>query len=186
MGVRPKKCKNPDCGKMFTPKRSTLEAACSLQCAIVVSRLRQEKKERQELRKRREALKTHKDYVQDLQKVFNKYIRERDKNKGCISCSEPLWQKDKFDAGHFYSAGLYPNLRFHEDNVHGQCVHCNQHKHGNIVEYTVRLPYRIGDERFNNLRNMAQQSNKLSIPELKALIIKYKEKYKLLKNGTRK
>lgn len=181
MGLRPKKCRNPDCGNSFTPKRSTLEVACSLECAIVIAKIREAKKERQELKKRREDLKTHKDYIQDLQKVFNSYIRERDKNKGCITCSEPLWQKKKFDAGHFYSAGNYPSIRFDENNVHGQCVHCNRDKHGNLAEYSVRLPNRIGKEAFEALRVRAQQFNKLSIPELKALIIKYKERLKQAK-----
>ena len=48
---------------------------------------------------------------------FHKYIRNRDAGQPCISC-------DSFttlQAGHFYSAGNNPSVRFNEDNVHGQC-----------------------------------------------------------------
>ena len=92
----------------------------------------------------KEELKTHSDYVKELQIVFNKYIRLRDKDKPCISCKNML--KGKFDAGHFYSVGNYPGLRFNEDNVHGQCVHCNQWRGGNLHEYKDNLKIRIGEE----------------------------------------
>ena len=131
-------------------------------------------KEKKKTQQKKEQLKTHKDWLKDLQKVFNKYIRLRDKNKPCISCGREL--KSKYDAGHFYSVGAYPNLRFNEDNVHAQCVHCNQHKHGNINEYTLQLPKRIGKKRFNKLAKDRNTTLKLSIPEIKELIKKYKEK----------
>jgi len=99
----------------------------------------------------KEKLKTHKDYLKELQIVFNTYIRLRDINKGCISCGRSLVGV-KFDAGHFYSVGGNPALRFNENNVHGQCVHCNRDKHGNLLEYAERLPERIGQIRFDVLK----------------------------------
>ena len=56
-----------------------------------------------------------------LVKLFHKFIRERDKDKPCISCG----QYTTLQAGHFYSGGHYSALRFDEDNVHGQCLRCN-------------------------------------------------------------
>ena len=48
----------------------------------------------------RKDLKTHKDYIQILQKLFfNTFIRLRDKHQPCISCGKPL--EGKYDAGHF-------------------------------------------------------------------------------------
>ena len=121
-----------------------------------------------------ERLKTKSDYLNELQKIFNKYIRLRDFGKPCISCNRPL--RGKYDAGHYYSVGAYPNLRFNEDNVHGQCVYCNQHKHGNAADYTVNLPLRIGVERYNNLVENRNVSQNYTVSDLKELIEVYKTK----------
>jgi len=133
-------------------------------------------KDKKLIKEMKQSLKTHKDYLSDLQKVFNKFIRLRDQNEPCISCNKPL--TGKFDAGHLFSVGAYPNIRFNEDNVHGQCVACNQHRHGNVNEYMVNLPQRIGQERFNKLLKDRNTILKLSIPEIKELINKYKNKIK--------
>lgn len=125
---------------------------------------------------RKEKLKTHSEWLKDLQKVFNTYIRDRDYMKPCISCERQLI--GKFDAGHFFTVGAYPNIRFNEDNVHGQCVYCNQHLHGNISEYAIKLPFRIGQERFNKLLEDRTKSNKLTIDEIKTKIIHYNKRIK--------
>ena len=44
---------------------------------------------------------------------FHKYIRRRDQDKPCISCGKYTL----LQAGHFYSAGGNPVVRFNEDNV---------------------------------------------------------------------
>jgi len=132
------------------------------------------RKEKNVIKEMKLSLKTHKDYLSDLQKVFNKYIRLRDQNKPCISCGKPL--TGKFDAGHLFSVGAYPNIRFNEDNVNGQCVACNQHRHGNVNEYMVNLPKRIGQERFNKLLQDRNTNLKISIPEIKEMMIYYKQK----------
>jgi len=127
-------------------------------------------------RELKEKMKTHSQWLKDLQRVFNKYIRERDKYRPCISCGEPL--RGKFDAGHLFSVGAHPELRFDEDNVHGQCVRCNQHLHGNSAYYKMNISYRIGEKRFQELLDRRGQIGKLSIPEIKEKIKYYKEKIK--------
>ena len=129
-----------------------------------------------EIKRLREKAKTLSDYRRELQQVFNKFIRERDKDKPCISCNRKLGAK--FDAGHYLSVGSYPNLRFDEDNVHGQCVECNQHKHGNLIEYGERLLDRIGEEAFDELYLRRHQPLRLSIDEMKDMIKVYKQKIK--------
>jgi len=139
---------------------------------------KQRKDWNKEKKQRKEALKTNSDYVRELQVVFNKFIRLRDKDKGCISCATSL--DKKFDAGHYYSTGSYPELRFNEDNVHGQCVHCNQHKRGNLIEYGFALKDRIGKDRMNNLDFLKDTPRKYTIDELKGLKELYKLKIKQL------
>jgi NinG protein len=157
---------------------------CSIDCGYKYQKILREKKAAKEWRDEKkvlkEKLKTHKDYLNDLQIVFNTFIRMRDKDKLCICCDKPLI--GKFDAGHYFSVGGNPALRFNEDNVHAQRVHCNRDKHGNLIEYGIMLPFRIGHERFKELEQLRNTPLKLSIPEIKELIIFYKQKIKTYEN----
>jgi len=86
--------------------------------------------------------------LKKTQDVFNKFIRERDKGRSCISCG----RYTTLQAGHFFSAGKYSALRFEEDNVHGQCLQCNYFLHGNLLSYQTNLINKIGNERFHALQ----------------------------------
>jgi hypothetical protein len=168
------------CKSKFEAKYSSLQLVCSAKCAYEYGRKQVEKKNKEAKKEAKEKLLTHKDYLKMLQVVFNNYIRLRDKDKPCISCDKPL--KDKYDAGHYFSVGGYPNVRFDEFNVWAQCVYCNQHKRGAIHEYTQGLIKRIGETEFNLLRERAYQMPlKLSILEIKEKIKYYKLKIKELK-----
>lgn len=123
----------------------------------------------------KEKLKTKSDYIKDLQKWVNLFIRNRDRLKPCVSCGRPLNQK--FDAGHYKSAGGNPELRFNEENIHGQCVRCNRDLHGNLIDYRINLIKRIGVEKVEDLERKHNPKH-YSIPELKEMIIEYKQKTK--------
>jgi len=166
------------CKVKFKPTYSSVQMCCSPKCAIEYDKKLQAKKWKKEKKAIKESLKTHSDHVRELQVIFNKFIRLRDRDKGCISCGIPL--DKKYDAGHYYSCGSYPELRFEEDNVHGQCVYCNQHKHGNLIEYGKRLPERIGEVNFHVLDVKKNINQKYSIPELIELKVIYKDKIKQL------
>ena len=93
-------------------------------------------------------------------KHFNSFIRWRDSQEVseafiCISCRE-LKPVSKMHAGHFYSAGHHPILRFDEENVHGQCHRCNTHLHGNLNEYRINLERKIGSDRLSMLDTKAK------------------------------
>jgi hypothetical protein len=80
---------------------------------------------------------------------FNLFIRTRDKDKPCINCGR---YKSDLQAGHFYSVGGYPGMRFDEDNVHGECLQCNFfHSETHSHYYREHLKKRIGTERFEKL-----------------------------------
>lgn len=140
-------------------------------------RVKQWQKEKKVIK---EKLLTKSDYLNIAQKVFNTFIRLRDKDKNCISCDKKL--TGKFDAGHFFSVGAYPNLRFNENNVHGQCVHCNRDKHGNVKEYDLRLQKLLNEEDYQNLLKQRHEPLKLSIDQVKDLIKEYKIKIKEIKD----
>jgi hypothetical protein len=121
-------------------------------------------------------LETVQDLMKKAQKEFNTFIRLRDQGKKCISCDTIL--KGKFDAGHYFSSGGHKNITFNEDNVHGQCVHCNQHKHGNLIAYQIGIQERIGGERLIKLHELAHLEYKPTRSELRSLITEYKQKAK--------
>ena len=116
------------------------------------------------------------------QEIFNTYIRERDKDKPCISCGKP---NDYKQAGHFFSVRMYDGLRFNEDNCHSECIRCNGFDDMHLLNYNINLKSRIGDEAFFEL-NMKAKDYKINgyrwtRAELLELIEKYKQKIKELK-----
>ena len=167
------------CKDKFMPKNST-QIVCSPSCAVEYMKKQRTKEWQKEKKVIKQSLETKKDVLKAAQIVFNTYIRLRDKDKPCISCDKPYREKD-INASHFYSVGAYPNLRFNEDNVHNSCIRCNKDLHGNINEYTLRLPNRIGIERYNKLVEDRNKPLKLSFDEVKELIAIYKQKIKELK-----
>lgn len=96
--------------------------------------------------------------IRKATRIFNKWIRERDRDQPCISCGRYV----TLQAGHFYSAGHYPGLRFDPDNVHGQCLRCNMYLSGNLIEYQNGLLDRIGEQRLAKLCFKADQYKKRS------------------------
>jgi len=110
----------------------------------------------------------------------NKYIRLRDDGKPCVSCDS----YSVLEAGHFYSGGHYSSLRFHENNIHGQCKRCNSHLHGNLNEYRKNITNRIsiGDlsELDFNVSMYKRTLFKWDRFDLIEIIEKYKQKIKEL------
>ena len=175
--LKQKKCKT--CGVMFTPYKST-QKVCSTKCAIEYANTEAKKQAKKKARAERKEFyqksMTLSDWKKKVQTVFNKYIRLRDINRGCVSCDTPL-QNRKFDAGHFY-ATTYEGLRFNELNVHGQCVPCNRNMHGNIHEYRKRITNRISQEELQWLDDNRHIKLKLNKVELEELFNHYKQKVK--------
>lgn len=127
----------------------------------------------------------------ELQDVFNKFIRLRDtiyeNGKAffiCISCGVKK-TIDQMHAGHYWPVGGNEAIRFDEDNVHGQCVYCNFHKHGNEKGYRPRLIKKIGQKRFDLLEIKRNNRSKMMAFEVELLINEYTEKIKSLKTNTR-
>ena len=104
------------------------------------------------------------------QDIFNKWIRNRDKEERCISCGGPVEQ-----AGHYFSSGHYSALTFNEMNVNGQCIRCNCFIHGNLIHYRMGLVQKYGDKKVKQLEKEAEvRTYKWSRTELEEIIQKYK------------
>jgi hypothetical protein len=155
--LKPKKCRNRDCGKTFTPARS-MQQACSVPCAIALSEkqkaqkaARANKVERKSLREALEKAKTRGEHLKDAQTAVNAYVRLRDANDPCISCDRPASWGGQWHASHYRSVGSNPGWRFNLLNIHRACSICNAWKSGNLTEYRPRLIAKIGLERVETL-----------------------------------
>jgi len=87
------RCKN--CRNKFEPIRFNQKYCLEPECVKVwVDDVKTKDWNKRKAEKKAELM-TVQDYVKIAQQVFNKYIRLRDKDKGCISCGKPL--VGKFD-----------------------------------------------------------------------------------------
>ncbi len=183
---KPKICKNPACRGPFVPQRLG-QAVCSPACAIIDAPRNQAKArkalaqvERKEIKLRKEALKSRADHMKDTQQAFNEWVRYRDAALPCVSCGRH--HEGKYDAGHYRTVGSNPALRFEPLNCHKQCVPCNQHKSGNVIEYRLELVRRIGIDKVEWLEG-PHEPKKYTIEELKALTAKYRALTRELKRA---
>ena len=170
------RCKN--CKEKFEPVRFNHKYCLKDECVRAFVADAREKQWKQTKTRMKENLKTTSDWLKEAQVVFNKYIRERDKNKPCISCGSKI--NGVKHASHYLSAGGHSNVRFHEDNVWVSCYKCNVMLSGNQIEYRKRLIQKIGVERVEWLENNGNIVKKWTKEELKLLITEYKKKTKQL------
>lgn len=106
-----------------------------------------QKADREEIRLRKEKIKSRRDWLSEAQSVVNLYVRVRDVLDGCISCDLPSTWGGQWHASHFRSVGAASSVRFNLWNIHKSCSICNNFKSGNLGEYTPRLRAKIGDEK---------------------------------------
>jgi hypothetical protein len=173
------KCKN--CKEKFEPIKFLQKYCLKDECVRVWVESEKTKAWKKTKAKMKNDLETIQELIKATQIIFNKYIRLNDKLLGnpCFSCRKPLG--DKYDAGHFFNANNHWNVRFDERNVHSQCVHCNQHLHGNLLEYRKQLEFYYGITWLNELEQDAKKTRKFTKDELKEIINIYKNKIKEFK-----
>lgn len=94
----------------------------------------------------------------NVRNTCHEYVRLRDVGKPCISCGIP--HLESFQAGHFYKAELYSNLKFDEKNITGQCQKCNLRKEGNESGYRAGIIQRYGSDHLNYLDEKAKSYKK--------------------------
>jgi len=178
--MKPRKCAN--CKAEFIPSRMG-QKVCSVECAKSIAIKKREKVEKAQDRNKREQLKTRSQWMKEAQVAFNAFIRERDKDKPCICCGEPLLASavgGGFDCGHYRSVGSAPHLRFDERNAHGQRKQCNRYGAGRAVDYRLGLIRRLGVAVVDSLES-DQTERKYTVDDLKAIKAEYVAKLKELK-----
>lgn len=177
------------CGNEFKVYNS-LTKACSIPCAMELGKakakkdlekqIKQEQREwNKEKKERKEKLKTLSDFKHDLEVEINHIVRLIDKGHECISSGAINY---KVNAGHLYSVGAFPELRFNLLNIYNQSVGDNLFKGSNGVIYKERIKEVFGvgvSEEIEELK-VKYPSLQLSIPELKEKIKEARKAVKYL------
>lgn len=183
---KPKTCANEECRASFAPQRLG-QKVCSPACGLATKDANADKARkaladvgRKELRAAKERVKPKGQYMREAQAAFNAWVRERDAKLPCISCGRH--HQGKYDAGHYRTVGSNPALRFEPLNCAKQCVPCNQHKSGDIVNYRIELVKRIGAELVEWLEG-PHEAKRYTIEDLKAISAEYRAKTRELKRA---
>lgn len=106
----------------------------------------------------------------ELDRHFNKYIRNRDAGNPCLACGGPA---SPAHASHFY-ASTFTATRWDERNVNNCCVRCNVFLHGNLLGYRKGIIAKYGEKVLEELEALHNQPVKLDRHELEENINYYK------------
>ena len=113
-------------------------------------------KEKKKAEKERiDSMKSISALIQESRTPFQKWIRFRDANDGCISCGSTT--ADIYHAGHYFKAETYRGLIFDEMNVNKQCSKCNIYLNGNESAYREGLVRKYGEEAVKALEERANE-----------------------------
>lgn len=114
-----------------------------------------------EVMKQYKKKKKRKNKLDKTQTIVNEYIRRRDANPvgGCISCGcRVRYGESMYSAGHYYTRGARSDLRFNENNIHGQCNKCNVYGDAEtMVKFKENVIKKIGQIEFDKLSLQVQQ-----------------------------
>lgn len=184
---RKKRCVNVACGTQFIPQRLG-QKVCSPSCALseaknpanqAKARKALADMDRQDVKARKEKLKSRAEYAKEAQAVINRYVRLRDARLGCISCTKPATWGGQWHCSHFRSVGAAPHIRFNLWNMNKSCSQCNSHLSGNLAGYRPALIEKIGQARVDWLE-CNQATGRHDIPYLKRLKAVFAKKVKRL------
>jgi len=187
---KPKQC--VICETEYTP-RSTTQKVCRPACAYEFVKRQNAKKALKQVKdnikaeKRKNAKQKREFYANDIKtrkkaakEACHAYIRARDWGKPCICCNRPF--KPDFQAGHFLESGNNPKIRYDENNIHSQSIHCNMFKGGDSGEYETNLIIKIGRDKVGELKNKKGGTMKRTAQDYKAIEDYYKAKLLKLNN----
>lgn len=159
------------CGTPFT-RFNTIDKVCSYLCQ---NALKEQNEIEARYQKAKQSIKFDNSHS-TLQELINKIVRLIDRGHSCISSGKPFGQYTTH-AGHFYSVGAYPALRYNLLNIFAQSSYENTHKSGNGVVYGVRLKEVFGVEVRDEIEGLVSKYPTLKLSKMDA-----HEKCKLARN----
>jgi hypothetical protein len=167
--MKPKLCKV--CKTKYTPTKP-LQQVCGYECSIQYSKIHLPKHKMTEANQKRKENKAKLKELENLsywkkilQAQVNLIVRLIDKDCNCISSGRPYREDDQ--AGHMYSVGSTPALRYNLLNLWSQSIKDNMHNSGNLLNYREMLVKL-------NIIDLIQEQ-RLKYPTLKVSIEEIKE-----------
>lgn len=102
----------------------------------------------------------------------------------CVTCGRVARWDDKstINTGHFV-AGRSNSILFEELNVAPQCVACNCHGSGQLLEYNQWMESVRGREAIDRLRALKATTRSFDREELVDMLIEYTERLKIAKEA---
>lgn len=141
------------------------------------------KQEKDKLRKAI-GIKPKKQSQDPLQKSINKIARLLDKDRPCLA--RPFENQNRaLEAGHIFSVGAYPALRYNLWNIHGQSNKSNRQNGGESDLMQEGIERRYGVDQFDKLQEMRRTYKvlKLTNQEKKEALRKANKLIKDLESG---
>ena len=138
--MKPKKCKI--CKETFEPIRNLQPTCTDYNCMVDYANKHLNKKAKEKKTQNRRELKAFKDsdksvLKRNAQMLINKYSRLRDEKENGLRCCTCGKNDGKFDGGHFLPTSGYSAIRYNTNQIHLQCINCNQYNSGRYKEYRV-------------------------------------------------
>jgi len=168
-----RKCLLKSCKDKFTPLRNG-QTVCSAECGYKYAQEQKEKSWKKRKSEMNNELKTHSDWSKELQIEINTIVRLIDRGAPCVSSLRQ--GSEQIHAGHRWSVGAFPSIRFHLNNNHAQTAEQNNYQSGNPDGYDHGLSCMYGDEYLQMVHELPKKYPVLkpTIPEL----IEYKARAK--------
>lgn len=94
---------------------------------------------------------------------------KKTKGNTCFSCGKTGLVGKQLHAGHMFSAGMYPALRWLAECVWPQCAYCNIFLKGNYVEFHARYKERFGEEAYAKLYDRRNEVKQWRLEDLKEI-----------------
>jgi hypothetical protein len=169
------KCKI--CKTKFEVKYPFQQVCSNLECMNIFAikqinnkRIKERKDWKRVKKEMRENIKTLSDWKKELQTEINHIIRLIDNGQPCIATGKITGKRN---AGHYYSVGGNPTLRFHLHNIHIQSEYSNTYKSGDNINYMNGMISVYGKDYFDYVSSLK------SHPEINLTVNDLKEKIKI-------
>ena len=154
---------------------NTTEGKLFLDSTQIRAKKHVQKEQRKEQSAKKEESRSKSYFEKQLEHEINAIVRLIDADKGCISCNhgwDKPWTRQRH-AGHKFSVGSNPTLRYNLFDIFLQCSICNNWKSGNEREYDKGLITHYGQEMLEYIQELPLKYKELhlSIEELNQAII---------------
>jgi hypothetical protein len=132
-------------------------------------------------KKAKTAQQLRKDALKALQKLVRLKAADDNGYCSCVSCGCTRPWNEGMQGGHFIPKGSSSYWALEEENVHPQCVYCNQFgmKHGSAAQnYTLYMQDMYGEEMVRQMLADANKPKKLYTADYREMIEEWEKQIK--------